>query len=1075
MQGGITVKKKLQFLLAVVAMALFACACTPDKISSAIKDNTNKLPTPDGIYLDDDNVLRWNSVPNASSYVISIAGKEYERAVIACDLKTILKVNGSYEVFVKAKSNVLNIQDSDYSEGVTVKFTGGKDSSDEQYTETKIFKDFEDVYTKEAYIGYGYDVIGSSYVNSREVKMNYPIFDIDKLMNQRLMMIRERDSQDEYISGNSMESYQAEFEAKLKTKLKISKAFSASLNVKYKTTSSSTASALFYEYRHSTIAYSLVLQCDFEEYKNMLTDSFKRDLMNLDLPTLFSRYGTHLITSTIMGGRFDLNYTMLSNENIDTSKLSADLDTTLKAWCVDASVSASVDIEEKAKQNKCDITTYSSVFGGDYIAMQNEKAILSNYQKWLSTIEQKPALIGIRDVNSLVPVWELLGDSAEEQDRKAQMQDYFAKYGQETYDALLESYDITPPIHPTGLTVMLIDEKKNQLANNTTYAGAKIYLDLAVEPENAPITKSVTFSESDYVIYNSADNSVLIKDDVPNNTTIYITVDIGGGIKQTVAVKVLQTYQVTFRANGGVTASGNALQPVTVKHGDAVPVPEKITKAGYVFVGWYTDKDLTEAYYFGETPVTGDLILYAKWVEDVVPTYTITYIRNGGNFIENGLYPTEYTTESVLQISDLVYPTYPEFNSFDGWYENDSFTKPFVNDLTKNPRNVILYAKWNLADSIYTEMSKNINLNQGRVIVDWSGYLDGEYDFLKESGRSDNDLTINSAIKEVYFIGNPNAKYKNVHLSLNYSDAGNTPKIYFKDFNIKNSSVRATGQANKNVVFEFIGTSSIYAPGKSVAISDFDDIKLNGDKNSSIIIRGGDGANGKNGTDGKDKGTAASGKNGTDGNNGTAGTGGENGGAAIECKTITINVLMNGSLNIIGGNGGKGGNGGSGGVGEKGGYVGVGGPGGNSKPGGKGGNGAKGSNGGNGGNAITSDTCHVSAGCVTLQGGNGGNGGAGGEGGNGGEGGTNNWAFSKGGKGGTGGNGGNGGNGGSCGKGSVHAVTKDNDAYVENNDGEVGARGKGREKGYRGKGGPGPSGSGPDGTDGSRGADGTGK
>lgn len=150
-------------------------------------------------------------------------------------------------------------------------------------TESKLFGEFEDVLTKEAYIGYGYNVIDSSYVNANEVKWQYHIFDTGKLKQQRLLINKERDTNDEYISGNSIETYQARFMSKLESKLKVSKAFSASLKGKYESTSESTASALFYEYRHSTTYYRLYLQCDFQEYKNMLSDSFKRDLMNLDM------------------------------------------------------------------------------------------------------------------------------------------------------------------------------------------------------------------------------------------------------------------------------------------------------------------------------------------------------------------------------------------------------------------------------------------------------------------------------------------------------------------------------------------------------------------------------------------------------------------------------------------------------------------------------------------------------------------------------------------------------------------------------------------------------------------------
>ena len=136
-------KKLFQIMLAIVAlvtMAMFACSCSPSSITSVIKDNTSKLQTPDGIYLDDDNVLRWNSVPNAASYIVTIEEKDYKRSTVACNLKKILKTNGTYEVFVKAKSNTVNVFDSDYSEGVTIKFTGAKEDTGDQTNRIKAFR-----------------------------------------------------------------------------------------------------------------------------------------------------------------------------------------------------------------------------------------------------------------------------------------------------------------------------------------------------------------------------------------------------------------------------------------------------------------------------------------------------------------------------------------------------------------------------------------------------------------------------------------------------------------------------------------------------------------------------------------------------------------------------------------------------------------------------------------------------------------------------------------------------------------------------------------------------------------------
>lgn len=685
-------KKLIQIMLAIVAivtMAMFACSCSPDSLTSAIDNYTGKLDTPDGIYLDEDNVLRWNSVPNAAFYIVTIEEKDYERSTVACDLKKILKTNGTYEVFVKAKSNKINISDSDYSKGV-INFTGAKEDAGNQTTETKLFGEFEDILTKEAYIGYGYNVIDSSYVNANEVKWQYPIFDTEKLKQQRLLINKERYTSDEYTSGNSMKSYQEHFMAKLESKLKVSKAFSASLKGKYESTSESTASALFYEYRHSTTYYRLYLQCDFQEYKNMLTDSFKRDLMSLDIPSLFKYYGTHLITSAAMGGRFDINYTMLSDKVIDTASLSTGIETTLKAWSVNADIDASADISAKATANNCTIHTEANTIGGGSVAMNNEKAILANYQKWLSTIEESPALIGICDINSLYPIWDLLGDSNEEQARKKEISDYFTKYGDDAYRDTLKMFNIKEPPEINDFSVVLLDENKKPLKDNVAMAGSTIYIKTIVDPEDAPISKSVTIKDSELydLKYNSGDSSIYIKDSIPHNTIIYINVDIGSGFSKDLAIKVLGSYTVRFACDGGKTKDGETLSTIKVCNGDILEAPEQIYKEGYVFKGWYTDEICSEEnkFKFGRQTITADTILYAKW-DPFYPTISFSSNIAGGelesvkvNYNEVFARPGEPTLEGY---------------TFDGFYANEELTTPF--DFSKAiTEDTTIYLKWTI-------------------------------------------------------------------------------------------------------------------------------------------------------------------------------------------------------------------------------------------------------------------------------------------------------------------------------------------------------------------------------------------
>jgi pilin isopeptide linkage protein/uncharacterized repeat protein (TIGR02543 family) len=71
----------------------------------------------------------------------------------------------------------------------------------------------------------------------------------------------------------------------------------------------------------------------------------------------------------------------------------------------------------------------------------------------------------------------------------------------------------------------------------------------------------------------------------------------------------INQYTVKFESNGG-TAVANQ----TVNYNEKVVKPADPTKSGYVFKGWFKDSDLTEEYDFN-TPVTGDLTLYAKWGE----------------------------------------------------------------------------------------------------------------------------------------------------------------------------------------------------------------------------------------------------------------------------------------------------------------------------------------------------------------------------------------------------------------------------------------------------------------------------
>ena len=73
----------------------------------------------------------------------------------------------------------------------------------------------------------------------------------------------------------------------------------------------------------------------------------------------------------------------------------------------------------------------------------------------------------------------------------------------------------------------------------------------------------------------------------------------------------LNEYAVDFKTN-----SDDVIDSITVQHGDMITRPEKEpVKAGYVFNGWYSDKECTKAWDFDKDVISGKTTLYAGYKE----------------------------------------------------------------------------------------------------------------------------------------------------------------------------------------------------------------------------------------------------------------------------------------------------------------------------------------------------------------------------------------------------------------------------------------------------------------------------
>ena len=152
----------------------------------------------------------------------------------------------------------------------------------------------------------------------------------------------------------------------------------------------------------------------------------------------------------------------------------------------------------------------------------------------------------------------------------------------------------------------------------------------------------------------------------------------GSGIKA-------QEYKVLFNTNGGSKVTSQ-----TVAENSALKEPTAPTKEGFIFGGWYTDKELKNKYDFS-AKVTGGFTLYAAWTED------------------------NTTNQIILTIGENDAQVFGETKT------NDVVPK-IVNDRTMLParfvaENLGATVEWNEKDELVTITGKNLKTGEDVTIL----------------------------------------------------------------------------------------------------------------------------------------------------------------------------------------------------------------------------------------------------------------------------------------------------------------------------------------------------------------------
>ncbi|WP_239301296.1 InlB B-repeat-containing protein [Paenibacillus sp. ACRRY] len=162
----------------------------------------------------------------------------------------------------------------------------------------------------------------------------------------------------------------------------------------------------------------------------------------------------------------------------------------------------------------------------------------------------------------------------------------------------------------------------------------------------------------------------------------------------------INSYTVNFNSSGGT-----AVDDQSVPYSELAAAPDDPTKDGHTFAGWFTDSGLSQAFDFDNTPVTGDITLYAKWT---INSYTVNFDSNGGTAVD----------DQSIQYGELA--TTPDApakagHTFLGWFTDSSLSQAFDFDNTTVNGDMTLYAKWSI--NSYTV---NFDSNGGTAVDDQS-------------------------------------------------------------------------------------------------------------------------------------------------------------------------------------------------------------------------------------------------------------------------------------------------------------------------------------------------------------------
>lgn len=305
------------------------------------------------------------------------------------------------------------------------------------------YSQFTDIADVTSYIGHGYNVIDSPYMDKDYVKYRSPILDVNKIDSAQLKLVKETRSKSYEYSGSSMEEFTQNYGGSLNVYGNYAKVFSGGLKIQYKGSQEEKRFYSFYKAVCDVRTFDLHLTANLRTLRSMVSDDFLLDVEEMSPAQLFEEYGTHLITEVAMGGRVEYSTTYSSTKTGYTNEVDAAINAHIKYLGSTINTEIQANYSNELDSQNVEQKTEVSTLGGPLLGMRSIEGVNEHFDEWAETLGSDlscSALCGIVGKQSLVPLWDLLPSS--EQAKKNELEQYFIEAADDAYEELCSQFKL---------------------------------------------------------------------------------------------------------------------------------------------------------------------------------------------------------------------------------------------------------------------------------------------------------------------------------------------------------------------------------------------------------------------------------------------------------------------------------------------------------------------------------------------------------------------------------------------------------------------------------------------------------